>query len=265
MATHAKAAGQNGGGAQEAPPRPSDFALDVHMHPAEEESQNPPGRPLDPKDVVALGAAVTALISVVGGLAVDGALQQFQRNHGVTLSIAFALVLLAAAVWAFSVLAKRQARAWPVTAVLLFLTALGVGIGGMIWTQRAQERPSISASLESDVLTATATAHNLGTEDRMLTEVSGLRRTAAQNVYEVVTEYFAITGPDAGGTATEELKYAIPKDGLAALAVSATTGSDTRCFDKVKNAASQSKGPLVANLRKAAQHTQPGCAVFFLP
>jgi hypothetical protein len=55
-------------------------------------------------EVAQIAAAVTAVVTVFAGLAVTGALSNTQRNHGVYLFIAFALVLLGAVLWFTAVL-----------------------------------------------------------------------------------------------------------------------------------------------------------------
>jgi hypothetical protein len=231
------------------------------------------------KDLIALAAAATTLTSVVAGLAVTGALQQMQLNHGMLLMSAFALVLLAAAVWAIPAVwrvAPKVESVMITIAVSLFLGGVLLGIGGMIMTQRDQERPSVAASLDEEtfLLTATATAHNLGTDDRLVTEVTALEPTARSEEFEVVRHYLAITGPDADGKASQHFTKTIPS-GTHAVGVGASIGNDTGCFDETiggttRDGADPTRTVSRRELERAAAAAvvpdeQPGCVVIFLP
>jgi len=306
-------------------------------------------------DIVAVAAGASTLVTTVGALAVTGALQQMQRNHGVTLMIAFGLVLLASAIWVALTLSKPSppakpaaqaasgstaapesklvdllasveerlfpniekvealqaalattigraedvleraegverrrpagplARLWAATsrhrrglaeiaALGLFLGGILTGLVGMVITQQAQERPSVTASVDRNtlLLTVTATAHNLGTEDRMITEVDGLTRSQRPDgtfAFKEDVRYLTLTGPDAGGTATQTFTYTIPF-GYVAVSVSATTGDQTSCRWEETLARRQSAQPRapVRGVKVAPkQHTLPGCVLIYLP
>jgi hypothetical protein len=167
--------------------------------------------------MVALAAAATTLIAVVSGLAVTGALQQFQRNHGPVLVLAFVLVLVAAGIWAYAAIRQQQSTHWTIAAVAVFLSGLLTGIVGMVVTQWDVKVPSVTASLDGNsVLTATATGYNLGTNDRLITRVALIEPKSMklngrlQTVYQIQPPmYSAVSGPDAGGTATQPLKVAL--------------------------------------------------------
>lgn len=61
-------------------------------------------------DVTQIAAAVSAFIGVIASLAVTGILSQAQRDHGTFLLIAFACVLVAAALWVTAALLRGPAR-----------------------------------------------------------------------------------------------------------------------------------------------------------
>jgi hypothetical protein len=262
------------------------------------------------KDLLAIGAAVTALVTTVSALAVTGALQEMQRDQAGYLILAAALVLLAAVLWAVAALYKppaisakvvheveklarendpdkiaaeraELAEAWgktsiykrlriatlaPATAYVLFAGGIAAGLWGMVRTQGERERPQIAAAynVKERVFSGTASTHNLGTEQRLMTQVTALKRTAEPGKYEVEKKFVALSGPDSSGNVVQAFRYKLPSDGYAAVVVAATTGDRTDCLNDVGSGAVIAE-PTPQRLDKTAQSKQPGCAVFYLP
>jgi hypothetical protein len=232
---------------------------------------------------IAIAGAATALITVLSALAVTGALQRTQRDHGVALIIAFIFVLVAAAVWLALALVKAglpaattAKRWWSWTdlslrlfTAVLFLVGIITGIYAMIDTQNDHERPTVTAVLDPDtlVLTATATARNLNTEGRMVTLIVGLTRTANGILHE--NRYVAISGPDRDGNATQQVSYRFAGTNYTAVGVSASTGHTSGC-DYVREIGTTSQDQDTSQIwapiqSVISQPDLPGCVVIYLP
>ena len=255
-----------------------------------DEPTQPGGQSVAWQDVVAVTGAATALVTTISGLAVTGALQRMQRDHGTILIVAFSLVLAAAALWLALAIVKPAAhKGWlwwsdvdvfgRLLAATAFAVGVIVGIWGMIHTQRDQPRPSVTATLKPDTpdtleLDATATAHNLAIGERLVTLIVGLKRDASGRV---VTDkrYVAVSGPDASGNVDQTVSYAFPKNVYYAVGVSASTGHSDVCDYEQESAASgpQTTGTTSTTPEKPAgpirsvirQRDQPGCVVIVLP
>jgi hypothetical protein len=225
------------------------------------------------------------------------------------LIMALALVLGAATLWLATAIAKpalnveKHKTWWPqadlavrrVSAVA-FLAGIIVGVLGMWRTQNDQPRPAVAAEFNqaTSELTATATAQNLSVGERLVTLIVGLKQLGNGGAYVVERRYVAVSGPDAGGDATQTVNYRFPKDVYTAVGVSASTGhsrkdicdftqeidsppaaaatttTDTSAVQTVTSQAAGSalpagsktkRGPIVSVI---AQRDLPGCAVILL-
>lgn len=237
-----------------------------------------------------------------------------QRDHGSLLILALLCVLGAATLWLVTAIVKpawtglkdstRKKRrlqkldvASRVTAALLFLIGLMVGVVGMWETQNDQPRPAVTAEFNPDTLelTATATAHNLSIGERLVTLIVGLKQGVRGGPYTSENRYVAVSGPDASGDATQKVSYRFPKDTYTAIGVSASTGgANKQCHyqDEIEppkpdsttttapaatetattsqgeaaaaptRSTSKKQGPIVSVIK---QGDLPGCAVILLP
>jgi hypothetical protein len=219
-------------------------------------------------DVLAITGAASALIAVLSGLAVTGALQQMQRNHGGLILLAFILVLAAASLWLVGWILRPPPppRASPseivlpagipspsksglepssghghqpvlrVVAAILFLVGTLIAIGTLIRTQHDRQRAAVSATWDAnaELLKGEATVHNLGTEQRLVTMAVGLKLVRidkhTERRYVPDLSYIAISGPDANGAVTQKLSYHF-KDitRYQAVGVSASTSRSNGC------------------------------------
>jgi hypothetical protein len=199
-----------------------------------------------------VAAAVTAVVGIVTSLAVTGILAQAQRNHGVWLLAAFACVVAGAMLWLAVATLHRPAAlkkfAWldksVVQTVALVATAAGLmlAIWAMVLTQKDTERPSVSATFDrgTRILTASAEAHGLSSDERLVVLVTGLvpkttgragAKAKANVVFREATPslYYAVIGPDSGGEVTHAAQVSVPVQ-YKFVAVKAWTGArETKC------------------------------------
>jgi hypothetical protein len=223
-------------------------------------------------DVVGIGAAATAILTTIGGLAVTGALQRMQRDHGLLLIIALALAIGGATVWLSLAILKptlgkrprwRKAEPWcHLGAVSLFVAGTIVGIYGMIRTQGDQPRPMVSATLDPSTLglDVTTSVHNLGINRRLVTLIVGLK-DKPNGAFESHNRYLAISGPDQDGNVTQHIVLTLPKGLFSRVGISASTGSNDLCnYDPTHEA------EITEPVNHAIDQTSgSGCAVIVLP
>jgi hypothetical protein len=216
---------------------------------------------LTPTDVASAAAAVSAVIGVITSLAVTGVLAQAQRNHGEWLLIALGVVVFAATCWAVAALNPRakagRRRGLKLVALLAFGGGLIAAIGALVWTQKDSERPTVSATFndKSRVLTGTATAIGVSTDDRLAVLVAGLNEGKPPD-YDLQADprslYYAVVGPNASGNATHKLSVYVPNR-YKLVGVKAWTGKNsTPCRTDETNT-------------EIPQRQQSGCLVIRLP
>lgn len=242
-----------------------------------------------------IAGAVSAVIAVIGGLAVAGLFGKAQRNHGDTLLVAFSLILLAAWLWlvaanfrtgdkerkgrlSYPVLKSSggsSARTWTthtvrwrwkvffrVLALCAFAAGLGVAIASVISTQKDSERPSVSALYDpaTRMLKATATAQGLSSDGHVAIIVSGEREDRqADGTYTLTPDpkglFFAVVGPNSTGDVNYNLSVHVPGN-YHVVGITASTGFDTkRCVTTEKG----------KNQKILPQHLQAGCVMLRLP
>jgi hypothetical protein len=236
-------------------------------------------------EVAGIAAAATAMLTTISGLAVTGALQRMQRDHGFALIASLSLAVSAATVWlAFAILkpALQNSKHWDganivgrLVATGLFVGGIIVGILGMIHTQADRPRPTVSATFDPRTLKvdATATVHNLDINGRLVTLIVGLKDEPG-GTFEEQNRYVVISGPDQDGTVTQHVVYTLPKDVFSRVGVSTSTGDGDRCdYTLSRTTGTTTSAPAAPAEDKIrtpiesviAQHDQPGCAVIALP
>lgn len=117
-------------------------------------------------------------------------------------------------------------------AVLATATGLMLAIFGMLLTQKDAERPTVSATFDRStrLLTATAAAHGLSSDERLVVLVTGL----VQKPKEIFREdtpslYYAVIGPDSSGEVNHNAEVTVPAT-YKFVAVKAWTGArETKC------------------------------------
>jgi hypothetical protein len=214
-------------------------------------------------DVVGIAAAATAILSTIGGLAVTGALQRMQRDHGLYLVSSLSLAIGGATLWiAFAILKPmlggkghwtEAELAGHLFATAFFVIGIIVGILGMVQTQADQPRPMVSATLDPSTLAldVTASVHNLGINHKLVTVIVGLN-DKPNGGYTKTNRYLAISGPDQDGNVTQHVVYTLPKGVFSRVGITASTGGDT-C-------------DLATRIRHLIDKPeQSGCAVIILP
>jgi hypothetical protein len=231
-------------------------------------------------EVTGIAAAAGAIVTTIGGLAVAGALQRMQRDHGYFLIVSLSLAVFAAMLWlAFAIVkpALGETTHWGtanivgrLVAALLFVGGIIVGILGMVQTQGDRPRPTVSATFDPETLKldATATAHNLGINGRLVTLIVGLK-DKPDGTFDKQNRYVAISGPDQDGTISQHIVYTLP-NGYSRVGISASTGDTDRCdytLSPTEPAAASSpdtkiKTPIESVI---AQRDEPACVVIVLP
>jgi catechol 2,3-dioxygenase-like lactoylglutathione lyase family enzyme len=200
----------------------------MNATPPDDKSTGAPGW----ADVVGIGAAATAILTTIGGLAVTGALQRMQRDHGLLLIAALGFAIAGATAWLSLAILKPTLGTrhyWPkievvghLAAVVLFVGGTLVGIYGMIRTQGDQPRPMVSATLDANTLAldVTTSVHNLGINHRLVTLIVGLKDKPGG--YDLRNRYLAISGPDQDGNVTQHIALTLPRGLFSRVGVTAT-------------------------------------------
>ena len=140
-------------------------------------------------------------------------------------------------VWALIWLARRWR--WPLqkpvlqtVALLASATGLMLAIFAMVLTQQDAERPTVSATFDqgTHIITATAAAHGLSSDERLVVLVTGLVEKK-NGVFREATPslYYAVIGPDSSGEVNHTAQVSVPTS-IKFVAVKAWTGArETKC------------------------------------
>lgn len=203
-------------------------------------------------DIAGIAAAASAAIGVVASLAVTGVLGEAQRNHGIALMVAFALVLFGAGLWVLGVLIASALRSWharrrtgrfiksnggtvlQVVAVLLFIAGLILAIVAIVRTQGDSERPAVSATFnrKTRILSADVSGHGLASDHRLMVRVRGMREQRRHGQYVLSPAgrylYMAAVGPNGNGVVKHAIRVFVPTE-YALVQVKAWSGTETRC------------------------------------
>jgi hypothetical protein len=248
---------------------------------------------LELSDLVAIVTGATAIIALLSTLAVTGALQKMQRDHGNFLVAAVALGLAGGMLWVLEAIWRQTAAArdrqgtrpesanhkwfqratpWIQTAMLVgavvcLFFAVILAVIGMKATQQEQDRPSVTAELDKGVLKVTASAHNLGTEARLRTQIAGLILTTEKGhqVLKPEARWTGFSGPDADGNVSQAFTWTLDDQAndsahkYQAIEVTASSGEPTGCADELL--------PIdaVAPTPQPKQASLPGCVIIYLP
>jgi hypothetical protein len=211
------------------------------------------------RDLAKIAAAGTAVIVLLSALAVTGVLGQAQREHPSLFIVALGLVLGAAALWVLAaVVTNGSATTWAAytgaiaqaVGIAMFLAGTLCGVTALVFTQHNPNRPSISASLDNDTLTATVKAGGLDAHDRVGVFVDGLTQTG-ETITATRNLYFASIGANSDGDVELPIKLDVPGGRFDALGVRAFTAGESECDLKGKVVKSKEVGP--------------GCIVLLLP
>jgi hypothetical protein len=252
------------------------------------------GSSLDPSALAQVVAPLTAVVAVFTSLAVTGVLGQAQRNEGTWIVVALGLVTGGAVAWLVGVLIpppetdaqkltgvqkwirhpdhKLGAVLWwlrrrggallKMLAVIAVGAGIVVGVAGLVKTQQAVERPAVSASFDksSSTLNATVSDQGLGSSQRVVVLVQGLREKQGPKRIKLVADphtlYYAMVGPDENGKINHSVSVVVPaKFGL--VGVKAWSGQSDRGCD-------------ISELKKTGKPITPsgqddGCLALRLP
>lgn len=188
-------------------------------------------------DLTSVAAAVAALLTALGGLAVTGVLERAQRDEATWLFLALLLVIVAALAWLLAVhLETTSTRRVVVQFLALFLFAGGLvlGIVALLQTQGTTPRPSVTASIdEKGLLTGSVKAESLKSRDVIAIQIEGLRRIVNPKTQkpewakEVVSS--AYLGPNVEGKIEAPVSVLIPTGSYESVGVRAWVKGEDVC------------------------------------
>jgi hypothetical protein len=180
----------------------------------------------DTRELLRVGAGVTALVVIFSAVAFTGVLGRTWRNHLWFTLFAFFLVLIALAVWTVgpklgpaptapagrwrrlaAIPGRMRSKGWAVVAY-----AIGVGIGVAVvgFTYSDREKPTITAEVQPGLaLKATVRVAGLSSNQKLAVDVKGYRREDDSSKWEGFTIYEAAFGPDASGEVEHPIRLGI--------------------------------------------------------
>jgi hypothetical protein len=177
-------------------------------------------------------APIAPLAAALGALAATGTIGRMQRDHPVPTSIAFGLVVFAAAVWLLGSLpwpGKDTQTVLRAIAAAFFTAGSVVAIVLAIKAAGAEPRPHIEASLSPDrsTVTATVNASNLTSKQRLAILVDALNAGAVH-----LHLYQAYVGADSDGNVKQTISVRVPNAGVTDIGVKAFTNQlSPKCDD----------------------------------
>jgi hypothetical protein len=185
-------------------------------------------------NLTSIAAAVAALITALGGLAVTGVLERAQRDEPGWLFAAFVLVVIAALFWLASANFKTGENAMKLIAFALFAGGLLVGILAVFKTQGTTPVPSVTASLdEKGLLTGAVKAESLKSGDVIGIRVEGLIRktdpATKEPGWDTEVISSAFLGPDLNGKVDAPIAVLIPTGTYESVGVRAWSKSEGPC------------------------------------
>jgi Flp pilus assembly pilin Flp len=220
--------------------------------------------------LLAVGTAVTAVTGIVSGLAFTGLLQRFPRNHSTAATVAFTLVIAAAALWVIATVGRSPGGRlvkWALgLGVVLFALGLAITVATIFLTYSEDEKPTISLTFERpDALTANVKAQGLGSNDEVGIKVQGLRRNVNDDAgWERFTLYDSTVGPDADGKIDYSVNLPIAPGTYELVEVLASTNdSYPKCYLETEKGSEVPVGRL--SLTKITKGPKTGCLIFTLP
>lgn len=213
-----------------------------------------------------MGGATGAVAAVAASLAGTDLIARAQRDHGLVLISAYALVLFAAALWIVAVVVSADRLKTPerarslirlffwvgrnaaAVAVLLFFLGIASATAAFTLTQQDNVRPTVQATYDSasSVLSITAKVEGLSNQRGMIVKASGFVETRVQEwiprlklsrlVNKIVPPpgernviFFALLGPDADGNVEYKATAIVPKNLFDWIQVTASTSAATEC------------------------------------
>jgi hypothetical protein len=206
-----------------------------------------------------IAAAATTLAGVFAAVAFTGVLARTWRNELEWTLAAFALVLVAAVLWALS-----RRKGW---AFVLFAIGVIVGIFAVGKTYSESEKPAITASVDENlVLDGVVRVAGLSSDKQLAAEVQGFRRKpeadSADDGWEAFTIYEASFGPNADGVAEHVIHLRVPPGTYELVRIRARVGDTyARCpLDAVRV-----PGPAAEAEAETRRTLRTGCFVLALP
>jgi len=207
---------------------------------------SPPAQKTGQAALTGVALLVAPLLAAMGALAVTGVVGRVQRDHPSKLSWALGLVLAAGALWVLGSVFRNATvvRVLHVIAVLLAFTGFVLALVAAVATANDQSRPQITASLgaRESTLTATISAGDLATKDRVAIEVDALTRNPdVSRLYgdpfndRVERVYRAYVGPDNDGRVTHKFTIGLPGGGFTDVGIKAYTGKQSPTCDDLSD------------------------------
>jgi hypothetical protein len=135
----------------------------------------------------------------------------------------------------------KEKRALRIVAIVIAVGGFAIALIAAVATANDEPRPRITAKLSPDrgTLTATVSASNLETQDRLAIVVDGLRRNdspvEAGEFTTIGRIYRAYVGPDNDGNVTESVETPLPAKLITDVGIKAFTGTDSPACDDLSD------------------------------
>lgn len=222
-------------------------------------------QPKLPSELLQAAAGATTLLTVLGGLAVTGALERLQRNDPNVMTMALTCVIVAGTLWVFASIARSGSpheKTFKVVGAGFLAAGLVVGAIGVVHTHSTSERPSIGVSLKEGMrIDGTIKVAGLTSDERLRVIVDGLVGAdhdddGAPRAWKPYRIYNITVGPDADGVARLPLNVPVAPGTYDAAAVRAWTGDEFTACEYDENLGASATG---------RRKLETGCLLFVLP